>query len=206
MNVEREISIFLDRYFYTKAAKEFQRINDLETQLKGIDCTASFPKLGLEKIVIDEKAATHYINKNLPTFAFEINFLDKKGNEHIGWLLDSQKKTNYYLLIWVKAKKKWEVKCSDILQLECMLIERDKIITTIKEKGIEIKKMVEQTGSIRKEKHQSIKMPTNDDKLYFYYTYHLAEKPINLIIRKELLKEISLFHILVTPQKISLAK
>ena len=44
-----------------------------EEQLKGKDVQFSIEEL--ENIIIDEKAQIYYINKNIPTFAFEIDFL-----------------------------------------------------------------------------------------------------------------------------------
>ena len=71
--VEKEISSFLDTYFYPKIVNNFNRYSSKEDQLSGKD--VSFSYMRLSKLVVDEKAATHYINKNIRTFAFELSFL-----------------------------------------------------------------------------------------------------------------------------------
>ena len=71
-HVEKQVSDFLDCYFCPKIVKNFSRYHDKTNQLNGIDV---FSIDNHKKLIVDEKAASHYINKDIPTFAFELSFL-----------------------------------------------------------------------------------------------------------------------------------
>ncbi len=92
------MSFLLDGY-YRKYLKHyhFKRISNLKQQLQGIDLILT-RKLSKKEFMIDEKAQLDYINNDLPTFAFEVQY-QKKGTPKQGWLFDTQKKTEFYALI-----------------------------------------------------------------------------------------------------------
>lgn len=77
MNAESELAEFLDENLYSQLLGEgkflsIERMAEKEQQLQGIDVTA---KTQNSVFYIDEKAQLYYINKNIPTFAFELQFL-----------------------------------------------------------------------------------------------------------------------------------
>ena len=71
---ESIIGEFLDKYFYPKMIEKYpdliediQRNDDINKQYQGIDIMI---KVNEEKTInVDEKAATQYINKNIPSFS-----------------------------------------------------------------------------------------------------------------------------------------
>ncbi|XXL53408.1 hypothetical protein ACSC1U_11975 [Mammaliicoccus lentus] len=77
------IGEFLDKYFYPKMIEKYpdliediQRNDDINKQYQGIDIMI---KVNEEKTInVDEKAATQYINKNIPTFSLEIASYNKE--------------------------------------------------------------------------------------------------------------------------------
>ena len=87
---EKKLIPLLDSY-YRKHLKmyDFERVDTLEEQLDGIDLILTHNKTG-ETYFIDEKAQLDYLNKNLPTFAFEL-FYSKNDSLKQGWLFDAQK-------------------------------------------------------------------------------------------------------------------
>ena len=184
--VEKEIAKFMDEKFYLNNVQDFKRFENKEEQLKGMD--VSFTLDDFKNIIVDEKAQTHYINKNLPTFAFEISFLRTSGDWTLGWLLDKKKENNYFILIWPFAKKDWDIKKSDITKLDCLLVNRQKIIDLLEKEGFTKEKIMIEEEKIRREKISG-KMGYGD--IYFYYTDRLSEKPINIVIRKDKLIEIA---------------
>lgn len=190
-NVENEIAMFLDEYFYPQNVTDFRRFTDKNNQLNGIDVRFSIPELGLVDIIVDEKAQTHYVNKDLPTFAFELSFLNSKGEVIGGWLLDENKSTQYYMLIWVWASREWNVKKSDITRLECLLIERAAIIKYLEDSGYGISKLNELDHSIRNEGTDGVINKTNDSDIYFFSSKRLTEEPINVIIKRRKLVELA---------------
>ena len=102
-NAEREVSKFLDKYFYNEHVDNFIRFDDINHQFRGIDVKFSINEL--KDTIVDEKAQIDYVNKHLPTFAFEIDFIDAGNNYRKGWFLDDSKQTQFYLLIWITSKK-----------------------------------------------------------------------------------------------------
>ena len=92
---------FLDLYFYPNIRSDWKREEEREAQLLDVDVTL---ETDIGSIAVDEKAAVHYVNKDLPAFAFEINYY-KKGDLVGGWFW-IPKVTEWYLLIWIKAKRR----------------------------------------------------------------------------------------------------
>lgn len=80
---------------YREISLDFKRINDSELQNKGVDLIIDY---NAKEYYIDEKAQLDYLNKSLPTFAFELSYL-KKGRWKKGWLFDKNKITDHYFLI-----------------------------------------------------------------------------------------------------------
>ena len=78
------VSNFLDEHFYLKKCTNFQRIEDKNNQIKGID---TIFELNGNQYICDEKAAIRYVNKPLKTFSMELSFIDRSGCSHDGWLL-----------------------------------------------------------------------------------------------------------------------
>ena len=77
LTAEKEVSKFLDKYFYrTVMVKDFHRYTSKDEQLKGKDVKFTFAKF--KEIIVDEKSQGHYVNKDLPTFAFEIQYIGGK--------------------------------------------------------------------------------------------------------------------------------
>ena len=129
--VEQEISEFLDLYFYKTEVSNFKRYDDRKDQNDGID--VSFKHNGSE-ILVDEKSnsSPFYINKFIPTFAFEIK---NTTSGKIGWFIDSTKKTDYYLMIYVFAEQPWKVPIV-VERLHCFLLKRESLLNHLKSEGV----------------------------------------------------------------------
>ena len=196
MMVEREISKFLDEKLYSNSSifSKTERTDNIENQLSGSDIIISIPKLGIINAIVDEKAATHYINKNLPTFAFELSFKLNNGKIAEGWLTDTGKKTQFYLLMWISAKKDWDIKKEDITQIEYILIERNKILSYLNSKGYGIFELKNKAKIILNNNVDGVIDKLNETAYYFYFSNRLTEKPINIVIRKSKLIELSVLN------------
>lgn len=174
---------FLDRYFYQ--GKQ-QRITNRKQQLAGIDVIFDNKKL-------DEKAAINYIKNQLETYSFELEFTDKYGVIRDGWLLDSKKENTHYLLIYITGNPKLE-NIEDITQINYILIRKDKIRELMN--NIKLKK------KLKYFKHKEKTIGLSQDLIYYTYnnvkyklklrrSRQLIEKPLNIIIPKSLLIELS---------------
>jgi len=189
--VEHEIAAFLDEKFYPSHVSDFIRFTQKEDQLKGKD--VSFTIESLKNIIVDEKAQSHYINKNIPTFAFEINFIRGSGDLTPGWLLDDTKETEYYFLIWPFANVEWNVTHKDITLLKCLLISRKKLRDYLHTEGFTKDTLLKKAKDIRESKQEGVIGKENHPNVYFYLSSQLAEKPISIIIQRAKLHELADF-------------
>ena len=199
--VEQEIGDFLDLYFYKTEVSNFKRYNDKKDQNHGID--VSFAHRGSE-ILVDEKSnsSPFYINKFIPTFAFEIK---NTTSGKIGWLIDSTKKTDYYLMIYVFAEQPWKVPVV-VKKLHCFLLKRESLLNHLKSKGVTPESLIEKCDeSIEKKLEKHIEK-TPDGDYYYYLTPNLAEKPFNIVIRRKLYSKLAELEFEVDKEKVTYLK
>lgn len=194
---EGVVADFLDQYLYPKLnIHRFQRITDLDQQHRGMDVVFTANN---QPYIVDEKAQLHY-NPPLPTFAFEVKY-KKDGQWKPGWLFDYTKETEYYLLVWPKrddvALK--ELQVNHIKTTEVMLISRQQLLFHLNNSFQINEKTVEQEAKAIIHANQFGKLHTihPDSTHYYFYTERLAETPINIVIQKNTLKQLALFHFVV---------
>jgi len=187
LDLSKEILLgqYLDTIYHQKfkdANRSFHRVNNLEDQLLGIDLSV---KIKGKEYLIDEKAQLDYLNKSLPTFAFEISFLKNK-KIRIGWLFDQHKKTDVYFLVTnIRAFDKNNL---DLGFKDCSItaIHRVNLQKLLAEKGLDEKRIFKYESLIRKSKKHgkhSIKELHSKQEGFFYFSYNnKKEQPINLVL------------------------
>ena len=208
MKAEKQLADFMDRCFYSKLYDlqgnkvRFERKADRKSQLHGIDVEIV---VGERKFFIDEKASFYYSNAMIPTFAFEIDSIQKDKIEPVkGWLLNDSLATNYYMLIWPNVKcelinNQWvrkeigKLTSYDFTIVEAMLVKKEQILIEIEKRGLDSKYLLNYAKSMRKNLIDSEKTYTKnvDNQIKIMYSGNLAEKPINAVIRKDLIKSIA---------------
>lgn len=119
------LNTYLDN-FYKKMGWDFERVFDETRQLQGIDVIFRSNKNSDSKILIDEKAATKFLNKKLDTFSFEL--YSENNRNKIGWLLNPNIRTTHYAIIYPRSKNN---DISKLDSLEWILIDKKKIIDLI---------------------------------------------------------------------------
>ena len=163
--------------------------NDVEGQYSGIDC--EFEYKGFHYIC-DEKSAIRYVNRPLGTFCFELSFIDRGRMLHDGWFLDNGKKSNSYILLYIdRGKKNFITDIGDILSAEIILVKKDRIVNYLKGIGWSIRKLRIKNDRIRNGKGFEDMGNIRKYGVKFSYSDGLAEKPINILISREKLREIS---------------
>ena len=192
-------SEFLDEKFF-KDKENFERIYNFKEQIEGIDVKFS---LGDTYYLCDEKASVRHYNREkgpLDTFSMELSLIDRGNHLHDGWLVDKTKTNNSFLFIWIDKVDGDEINTIDnIEELEIALVRKENIIGFLESKGLTVDKLIEESTRIRKEHTIGF------GKYYFEgdlknngYEYCLSrslrEKPINILIHREKLKEMSDFH------------
>jgi hypothetical protein len=195
-NAESQVAMFLDKHFYPTNYPIYKRIIEKEEQLKGVDTIINIPMIG--EVFCDEKAAVHYVNKGLPTFAFELDFKLYDGRLVEGWFLNKEKKTQYYLLVWIWASKEKGFTYDDITKVEVILINRDKIISELTKIGMNPDSMKQKSIEIRKNSQTGVIEKDYNKPFYFYLTTHLQENPLNIILKKDFLIRNSILHKFIT--------
>ena len=207
---EQEVAKFLDKYLYPRIKADipfsFQRETERENQLRGIDETLTI-------INIDEKAAVHYINSPLSSFAFECSFDRYKDDTPIhttGWLWNENLLTGIYLLIYVSVDEKIAppqkgsneyyktLEADDITRAQCFFICRNTIKRYLRKHGF-CKYEIEDVVQKIREGIPAKNLTDSSEQFHFHYSSDLVEKPINIIFKKPLLEELSTWIIDVRP-------
>ncbi len=186
--LEELFADWLDLHFYEELAKQelilgWYRVNGRKLQKKGKDVVLVVT--ATEEHIIDEKATLHYINSDIPTFAFE---LKNQKSGAVGWLFNRELDTEYYLLAWPCAKKTHENKF-EFTSSKIMLIKRDNVIELLQEKGLTKRNLL-----LDIEAYSKIATPRNNkfklvEGIVLNFNFKLYEKPINLVIKRKLLEQ-----------------
>lgn len=192
-NNEKALGNFLDNHFYSAASEieSFERVTDKERQWKGIDVISD---IGGHEYKIDEKAAFNYADTSLSTFAFELSWMSS-GEHREGWFLNSNLETELYAICWLKTISPGtygrypSYRESDFSIVELMLINKRSLKDHLAvEYGWDDDKLVSRDSEIRNAGHRG-KTLTGSDKFSFFYTSRLREKPINFLIKKDVLRD-----------------
>ena len=93
---EKEIDIFLNKFFYFKEYKRVKPVYEKEKQIAGIDVI-------VDNMFIDNKAqsSANYINKPTKTFILELLVHSIKNGQYIGWFLNPNLQTTHYCFVWI---------------------------------------------------------------------------------------------------------
>lgn len=188
---EKIVAEYLDSKLYHREDifDKILRTDDRENQLAGSDLLMTIERKNIFNSVVDEKAQLYYLKGGLPTFAFELSFLRYNGQRVGGWFIDQEKKTEYYMLLWLTAEEGFEL-IEQIKMIEFVLISRKKIFDFLSQQGLDLRalnnKSIEAINSGQKYFEKSTERP-----YWFVNSNHLAEKPVNIVIKKEVLKKLS---------------
>ena len=189
LHQEQILNTYLDTV-YTSRKLKYSRITDLEKQHRGIDVVFHHNS---KDYFIDEKAQLHYLNQDLPTFTFELSYLNQNNEIKEGWLFDRSKSTQFYFLITGIILKNSQTKLlspNDIKALKITSVNRKKLIKLLKQKGLSRHKLDQYDLDIRNtESFGKNFIPELNHKSagLLYYSKQLAEHPVNLQLRLEYL-------------------
>lgn len=191
LDQEHLLSQYLDG-IYKSMNLTYSRINDQNLQHQGVDVIFN---INSKDYNIDEKAQLHYLNQDLPTFTFELSYLNKDDKINQGWLFDERKLTHYYFLITgIILKNNISVlqNKSDIENLKITSVNRQKLIAHLETIGLSKSKLIAYDIDLRTNKtHGKNAIPEfkNQQNGCLYFTEHLSEQPINLQLRLSYLLE-----------------
>ena len=204
MQTERTIVVpFAMKYLLSKIFDKIENVEDIERQLKGIDVII-YDNGCDENLDIKAQASAKYINKPVPTFVQELMFTTKDKSEHIGWFLDDTL-TDTYVYIWIHAANTNERGLldspEDIIEAEAMFVDKAPLQEYIESKGYTREVLLQRARKLRKSglyRQDSVIPGERDDEMWLSYSVDLVEKPVNLVIKKRVLKRFSTRHVRVT--------
>lgn len=212
MKAEKALSQYMDRCFYERLCEKipnasFDRKTDAKTQLEGVDIELTIDGT---KYFIDEKASLYYSNTMLPTFAFEIDSLQRNHPAPIpGWFVNKDLKTTHYLLIWPNVKcirpedqpnAPWQrvavgkLLDSDFTIVEALLIKKSDLLAALNQRGLSVGKLQEDAASLRRSMagaNERMDKRYPEANLWLTYSGTIKEQPLNLVINKEFLKPLA---------------
>ena len=195
---EKIVAKYLDTYFYPTFTVTTTRNTDKATQISGLDVTVTDSE-GYN-YTIDEKAATHWVGRNLQTFAHEVSSVNVSGRTYDGWLLDFHSTSDYLVEVWVDdAKDTTLTDYTDITDITIALIKKQDLWDYLKHKNISSIKLKELGEKLR-----NFNMP------YEYYNgfkvtqqMNYQEHAVNILIpRDTLINTISQYAVRIKDGKV----
>ena len=209
MSAESQLAYFLDTYLYSRFPKsdsfsQIERMHNKVEQLAGVD--VRFTSKDGAIYDVDEKAQLYYLNKDLPTFAFEIQFL-RDGKETIGWLCNDSLKTDFYLLIWPFATQDSpkNICWHQFTKADCLLVKKRRLLMMLEKEGLTLDKMHQDAAQLRSSR-QIGKVPIEGTRGIYYFAsdpQKYREAPINVVITKDRLLNIAQRRYIVTKDEIT---
>ena len=184
---ERILGEFLSAH-YSKSNLNIERISEIKLQLKGIDFLLTDKSNLVYKV--DEKAQLHYLNKDLPTFALEIDYV-KNDELKQGWLFDPNKATEIYAFVFsihLVGKIAEVTKMEDIESCDVVFVNRIRLINELSKYGIDYNLCNMKSELLRN--NVGLKRIGYSPQFNFQISNHLSEKPVNLIVRRIFLETI----------------
>src|SRR5699024_10362288 len=219
---EQRIAKWLDEYFYRKINLNEYDIStkfiserpikwgterERVAQKQGIDIVYKIKTN--EVLLVDEKAQLNYINRPLPTFAFEVLYKRQNDkNEYAeGWFVNDDLKTTHYLLIYPYSDKvRHQYEITDYRQfseVELVLVEKNALKQKLESVGVNSDMVKEKAADMIEYDTKRVVFDIKDDRqAYLIKTQNLAEEPVNIVVRKYILDDIAVARWRVTREKI----
>lgn len=203
---EKLFNQFLFDYFFSKINKTSKLIYDRELQIAGVDLQFNGVKTGnLLNVDIKAQSSKKYLNAPRPTFLLELSSINRYGEDFVGWFLNPDLITDYYAFMWIpKAKVNPNGGINspdDIEEAEVMLVSKhmikDYISNLLSKKGYNDLQSV-----IYDMRNNEIERIPLDKGINFSHTPTLYEKPVNIVVHKNILKKFSIAHYIVTKEKL----
>ena len=204
LKTEQKVTDFLDDHFLKNGIGNgwnYEVIRDLKRQVTGIDIQVKRKSSG-EMLNYDVKtqSSKKYINNPTPTFAMEIMFTNKALQRSIGWFINPELQTDYYMLSWiheacVNRNGMIDTK-DDIKRLEMWIVNKRALKEYVNNKlHLSDEYLISQADEMRS-KGITEKRLRGGVKLY--YSSFLAEQPVNLVISKNVLSDFAVNKYMIT--------
>jgi hypothetical protein len=123
-------------------------------------------------------------------------------------LFDRSKETEYYLVMWIEAsiRQNNDLHSSDITRIKALLIKRDTLLDHLRSEGFDEKSTNEKQKEIIRNGKGGRLYQNEHNHISYYYTTHLTEKPINLLVYRRKLEHLSEQAYFITRQGVEIVK
>lgn len=200
------INNYLDKYVYTtdNGFTKVERVNDRERQVKGIDVILEYQG---KQYLADEKAASDYINRERPlaTFSLELAFVNRDNEIMDGWFMRDDLDNDMYVFVWIDKADMHPISADkpDIMVLDSVDAVKTGDVAFVSKSAIH--NYLESLGwTDDKLRMKCDKIIESDGYEYmgnawkngckFSYSTQLVEQPVNVLITREKIIELSKFH------------
>lgn len=183
---EQLLRPFLDQCYAAHGIR-VDRYSDPVLQAKGIDAVLSRDR---RSFLVDEKAQLHYIGRNLPTCAFEVELL-KNGEPSIGWFYNPTLSTEVYALICdiqVTTQADHIKETSDVCSAEIILVNRTRLLKLLHGHGLTKTYVQSEAAKLRRGSVDRVDIAFPGVRLV--RSSQLREQPINLLVTRKVLRSI----------------
>jgi len=202
LNQERIMSRYLDNHLYNSGVFEkCQRTDNMDEQDGGCDIVLTSSFWNIHECKVDEKAQLTYFNKDQATFAFELFYQKESSNgqyeTRVGWFLNENKINEAYLLVWpfsnssAKSGKIDNLRYEDIAGIRYLIVKKNKLIKYLENKGLTRERLLKSAQYYFKQRQSLLgerMYPREYDKdVYYTRSDNLNEKPVNLVIKRDIL-------------------
>lgn len=132
LSKEGQVTEYLKRNVFDKLFDTWSVVTDTETQKQGVDVRGVYDS---EECFVDIKTQIDYVNNPLNTFVLEL-FSETNYNENIGWFLNDDLKTDYYLFVRLNSVDTFQYQSIiDVIQYNP--VQRlDKVPSFMKDNGM----------------------------------------------------------------------
>ena len=195
VRIEQVCGRFLDKHFYAKLGCKFERNAELSSQYLGVDVTLQ-SEYGT--FVIDEKVKYYgTINKPISCPSFELTRRDRAGNRGIGWYACGKQLTNTYLFITpfiAEGDSPEQITDDNLSAVQILMVPKKAVQQLAKSYGLSDMDLIERAEQLADSDDLNYQSKAYDriaaNKLWLTYSAGLREQPVNLVIPREVLKQL----------------
>ena len=195
IRIEQVCGKFLDENFYSKLGCKFERNSVLSSQYLGVDVTI-FSQHGT--FVIDEKVKYYgTINKAIDCPSFEITRRDRAGNRSIGWYASGKQLTNTYLFIspfLAEGDQPQQITDDNLSALQILMVPKKSVSQLAKSCQLSDIDIIERAEALADDVYLNWQQKAYDriapNKLWLTYSAGLREQPVNMVVPRDVLKQL----------------
>ena len=195
VRIEQVCAKFLDDNFYSKLGCKFERNSVLSSQYLGVDVTI-WSQHGT--FLIDEKVKYYgTINKAIDCPSFELTRIDRAGNRSIGWYASGKQLTNTYLFIspfLAEGDQPQQITDNNLSAVQILMVPKKSVSQLAKSCQLSDIDIIERAEALADDVYLNWQQKAYDriapNKLWLTYSAGLREQPVNMVVPREVLKQL----------------